>query len=134
VREDHEAEFVEFARAKLPWLRRLAYVLTQDVHAADDIVQATLTKLYLHWRTVRIAENLDAYVRVVPVWPCWTRRPSRSIRCQLVWQSGRDRRGKRGLGVRRTPVRWRTPGDVHAHTHPGRRLGGRSVWRRIALN
>ena len=67
MREDHEAEYVEFARAKLPWLRRLAYVLTQDVHAADDIVQATLTKLYLHWRTARIADNLNAYVRIMLV-------------------------------------------------------------------
>jgi RNA polymerase sigma-70 factor (sigma-E family) len=64
---DHEAEYVEFARAKLPWLRRLAYALTQDAHTADDIVQATLTKLYLHWRTIRIADNLNGYVRIMLV-------------------------------------------------------------------
>jgi hypothetical protein len=32
---------------------------------ADDLVQATLTKLYVHWGRVRAASHPDAYARAV---------------------------------------------------------------------
>jgi DNA-directed RNA polymerase specialized sigma24 family protein len=35
-------------RATLAWLRRLAYLLGQDWHSADDLVQATVTRLFTH--------------------------------------------------------------------------------------
>jgi RNA polymerase sigma-70 factor (sigma-E family) len=40
----------------------MAYLLCSDRHQADDIVQATLTSLYVHWRRASAADNLDAYV------------------------------------------------------------------------
>jgi DNA-directed RNA polymerase specialized sigma24 family protein len=43
-----DAEFTEYASARLPALRRLAVVLCQDWQRADDLVQATITKLYVH--------------------------------------------------------------------------------------
>jgi RNA polymerase sigma-70 factor (sigma-E family) len=55
-------DFVEYAEANLPRLHRAAYVLCGDVHRADDVVQATLTSLYVHWERARGADNLDGYV------------------------------------------------------------------------
>jgi RNA polymerase sigma-70 factor (sigma-E family) len=63
VRADHERDYVEFVTARLPGLRRLAYLLIGDGHRADDLVQQTCTALYVHWGRARVADNLDAYVR-----------------------------------------------------------------------
>lgn len=57
-----EREYAEYVTARLPALHRAAYLLTGDPHRADDIVQATVTALYLHWRKARAADNIDAYV------------------------------------------------------------------------
>jgi len=48
-------------------LRRLAAVLCDDWQRADDLVQAALTKLYVHWGRVRAADHPDAYARAVLV-------------------------------------------------------------------
>lgn len=42
-------------------------MLCQDWHRADDLVQAAITKLYVHWRKAKAAGNLDAYVRAIVV-------------------------------------------------------------------
>lgn len=57
-----EQEYAQYAAVALPRLRRIAYLLCQDWHRADDLTQNTLTRLYVHWRRARAAENLDAYV------------------------------------------------------------------------
>lgn len=44
-------------------LQRTAHLLTGDVHAAQDLVQTTLAKLYLRWDRIRLADNVDAYAR-----------------------------------------------------------------------
>ena len=62
-----DAEFTEYALARLPALRRLAVVLCQDGQRADDLVQATITKLYVHWDKARAADHVDAYARAVLV-------------------------------------------------------------------
>jgi RNA polymerase sigma-70 factor (sigma-E family) len=41
----------------------LAYSLCGDWHAADDVVQTALAKLYVVWPRVSRASNQDAYVR-----------------------------------------------------------------------
>jgi DNA-directed RNA polymerase specialized sigma24 family protein len=56
-------EFADYMSARLPSLRRLALLLCQDWHRADDLVQATMTKLYLHWRRAASADSTDAYLR-----------------------------------------------------------------------
>lgn len=58
-----DAEFSDYVSARLQSLRRLALLLCQDWHRADDLVQAALTKLYLHWGRAVGAQNQDAYVR-----------------------------------------------------------------------
>ncbi|MEU7871064.1 SigE family RNA polymerase sigma factor [Dactylosporangium sp. NPDC049140] len=62
-----EDEFHEFVRERLPGLRRAAYLLCGDWTRGDDIVQRTLTDVYVRWRRIRRAENVDAYVRTVLV-------------------------------------------------------------------
>jgi RNA polymerase sigma factor (sigma-70 family) len=42
-------------------------VLCDDWQRADDLVQATLTTLYVHWGRVRAASHPDAYARAVLV-------------------------------------------------------------------
>ena len=61
VAEEHE--YVEYVTARLPALRRLAYVLSGDAHRADDLVQQTITTLFVRWRRIRSVEHLDRYVR-----------------------------------------------------------------------
>ena len=42
-------EFEDWLVAREPALQRTAHLLTGDVHAAQDLVQNTLAKLYLRW-------------------------------------------------------------------------------------
>ncbi len=60
-------EYTEYVAARLSSLRRLAAVLCDDWQRADDLVQAALVKLYVHWGRVRAASNTDAYARAVLV-------------------------------------------------------------------
>lgn len=59
--------YTEYVAASLPRLRRMAFALVGDAHRADDLVQETITKLYLHWRRAIRAHNLDAYTRQILV-------------------------------------------------------------------
>ncbi|MDX2707034.1 sigma factor [Streptomyces sp. PA03-6a] len=54
-----DEEFREFAESRADWLRRVAFLLCSDWHRADDLVQETFAKLYVHWRRMRRAENPD---------------------------------------------------------------------------
>ena len=60
-------EFTEYVTARLPWLGRVAYLLCQDRHRAEDLVQTAVTRLYVHWRRAAATENLDGYVHTVLV-------------------------------------------------------------------
>ncbi|BBH63808.1 RNA polymerase sigma24 factor [Actinoplanes sp. OR16] len=62
-----EREYVEYVSGRLPRLHRAAYLLCADAFQADDIVQATLTSLYLSWRRAVRADNLDGYVHRILV-------------------------------------------------------------------
>jgi DNA-directed RNA polymerase specialized sigma24 family protein len=55
-----DADYLEYVTAKSPWLRRIAYLLCQDVHRADDLVQTTITKLYVSWPRVAKVQHPDA--------------------------------------------------------------------------
>lgn len=58
---DTEAEFREFARARQKQLFRSACMLTVDRHLAEDLVQETLGRVFVHWRKVRRAASPEAY-------------------------------------------------------------------------
>ncbi|MER6596711.1 SigE family RNA polymerase sigma factor [Micromonospora purpureochromogenes] len=67
MRDGSELEYVEYVTARIPALRRLAYLLAGDEHRADDLVQQTITTLYVKWRRAQAADHLDAYVRTMLV-------------------------------------------------------------------
>lgn len=60
-----DEEFTAFVAARSATLLRLAYLLTGDGFAAQDVVQDALVRTYLRWR--RIRSNPEAYVRRVVV-------------------------------------------------------------------
>jgi len=62
-----EAEYVAYVNGRALALRRLAYMLCGDTHQADDLVQETITKLYVRWSRIRKADNLDGYVHTMLV-------------------------------------------------------------------
>ncbi|MBV1849894.1 SigE family RNA polymerase sigma factor [Catellatospora tritici] len=82
MKESEEREFRDFAAARLESLRRVAYLLCHDWHAADDLVQTVLLKLYQRWRRLAHVDNLDAYVRgmLANAWLDELRRPWRRER------------------------------------------------------
>jgi RNA polymerase sigma-70 factor (sigma-E family) len=52
-------EFAEFVVAASGRLRRTAFLLSGDWHTAEDLVQATLAKLFVSWR--RMSRRDEAY-------------------------------------------------------------------------
>jgi RNA polymerase sigma-70 factor (sigma-E family) len=60
-------EYTEFVAARLQALRRIAFLLCHDWHHADDLVQLTITRLYVHWHRVGVMDNPEAYTRKILV-------------------------------------------------------------------
>ena len=88
-----DAEFAEYMKARQDWLLGIAYLLTGDRPAAEDLVQTSLAKLYLSWDKVRDRGAIDAYVRRILVnenaslWRrAWKRR---EVVAESVPESGR---------------------------------------------
>jgi RNA polymerase sigma-70 factor (sigma-E family) len=63
VDEQARRDFTEFAAARSGELIRLAYVLTGDQHAAEDLLQNALTRAAAHWG--RIHTSPEQYVRTI---------------------------------------------------------------------
>lgn len=84
LRGDLEREYVDYVTARMTVLRRVAYQLAGDPHRADDIVQQTLTRLYVKWTRARTADNLDAYTHTVLVRIFLDERRLRWSRVHLV--------------------------------------------------
>jgi len=55
--------FAEYVTARWAALLRVAHLLTGDSSSAEDLVQATLVKVYVAWARVARADSVDAYVR-----------------------------------------------------------------------
>ncbi len=64
---ERRADFTAYVRAREQSLARLAYLLSGDRDAAEDLLQNALAKVYRHWDRVQVAELPDAYVRRVMV-------------------------------------------------------------------
>jgi len=56
-----EDEFVEFAEAVSPRLRRTAFLLCGNWHTAEDLAQTTLAKVFASWRRIRNRDAVNAY-------------------------------------------------------------------------
>jgi RNA polymerase sigma-70 factor (sigma-E family) len=57
-----EGEYIDFFVARAAALRRTAYAMCGDWQIAEDLVQTTFVRLYVHWHRVRL-ETADAYAR-----------------------------------------------------------------------
>jgi RNA polymerase sigma factor (sigma-70 family) len=59
-------EFLAFAQASAPRLQQAAYLMCRDWHLAQDLTQATLTRVYLAWSRIgRAGADRYAYARTV---------------------------------------------------------------------
>jgi RNA polymerase sigma-70 factor (sigma-E family) len=65
VQQALEQQYVQYVRARLADLSRVAFLLCGDAHRADDLVQQTITKLYMGWERISAVEHLDRYVRAM---------------------------------------------------------------------
>lgn len=84
--------FAEFVAARQLALSRIAYLLTGDHHAAQDLMQSALVRLAGHWRRVAAGGDPEAYLRRIMVnerntW--WRRRPPEPMEA-VPDRSGRD--------------------------------------------
>ncbi|MFJ9796050.1 SigE family RNA polymerase sigma factor [Streptomyces sp. NPDC101145] len=72
----HEQDFTEFTEASYASLLRTARLLTGDRHAAEDLVQAALVKVYLRWGRSGSWASPQVYARkvVVNLYATWRRR------------------------------------------------------------
>jgi RNA polymerase sigma-70 factor (sigma-E family) len=62
---DERLSFAEFATARLGALSRLAYLLTGDHHAAEDLLQNAFVVVSSRWDRVATADDPMAYMRRV---------------------------------------------------------------------
>ncbi|MEW2376114.1 SigE family RNA polymerase sigma factor [Micromonospora sp. NPDC047812] len=83
MRDAHGAEFDDFVRTRSVALLRVAYLLTGDRHAAEDLLQEVLEQMYVRWRRVRTSP--EAYARRALVnrsinrWRRRARRPEQAL-------------------------------------------------------
>jgi RNA polymerase sigma-70 factor (sigma-E family) len=95
-RAARDAEYSAFVAARQGHLRRIAYTLCGDWHQAEDLLQASLVKLYLAWPRIHQAGREEAYARRIIVRTSIdeSRRPWRRERPGL---EGRDEAAAAGL-------------------------------------
>jgi RNA polymerase sigma-70 factor (sigma-E family) len=86
-------DFTEFVVARSPSLIRLAYVLTSDQGAAEDLLQSALIKAAAHWGRIRTSP--EGYVRRIMYreqvgrWRNRARRPE-TVMAQVPDQAAAD--------------------------------------------
>ncbi len=56
-----DADFTEFVSQQSDRLYRSAYLLTTAPHAAEDLLQTTLAKIFANWRRLRTTDDPVAY-------------------------------------------------------------------------
>jgi RNA polymerase sigma-70 factor (sigma-E family) len=79
VKQVQEDDYLEFATARSGHLYRTACLLAGgDTHLAEDLVQETLGRTYVHWRKVSAADNPAAYAHTVLVRAFLSHRRRRS--------------------------------------------------------
>ncbi|HTJ66535.1 MAG TPA: SigE family RNA polymerase sigma factor [Actinospica sp.] len=62
-----DASFTDYFSARQAWLRKVAFMLCQDWHRADDLLQTTAIQLYVVWHRADKIDHLDSYVRRILV-------------------------------------------------------------------
>jgi DNA-directed RNA polymerase specialized sigma24 family protein len=64
---DSDEQFTAYARDRGERHLRVAVLLTGDWNAAEDLVQASLVKLYRAWPKLRLDGDPDAHLRAILV-------------------------------------------------------------------
>lgn len=83
MRDSRGAEFDDFVRTRSVVLLRVAFLLTGDRHAAEDLLQDVLEQVYVRWR--RVQSSPEAYARRALVnrsinrWRWRSRRPEQAL-------------------------------------------------------
>jgi RNA polymerase sigma-70 factor (sigma-E family) len=77
-----EQEFTEFVVHRSHALLRVAYALTGDAHAAEDLVQQALAKAFVHWR--RIHGEAEPYIKKIIYHDSASRWRRRSVRAETT--------------------------------------------------
>ena len=97
-----DEQFSEFFGARAPALRRTAYVIVRDWHAAEDVTQLGFARLYVVWPRIR-PETLEAYARKVVVNEAldWLRPRGRDPQAPAPPAVGANQPAPAPLGVRR---------------------------------
>ncbi|MER6441202.1 SigE family RNA polymerase sigma factor [Streptomyces sp. NPDC001185] len=118
MQAEQDDRFQDFVRARWPQLVRTAYLLTGDVHHAEDLTQTALAKAFRSWRRISRADNPEAYVRRMLV-SCNSdrfrkRRVAESLTAAVPETAGRDEgadrveeRGSLLAGLAQLPARQR---------------------------
>jgi len=79
VRSVDEGEYLEFAARRAAALYRSACLLSGgDTHLAEDLVQETLGRMYVHWHKAAAADNPAGYAHTVLVRAFLSHRRKRS--------------------------------------------------------
>ncbi|MCX4866056.1 SigE family RNA polymerase sigma factor [Streptomyces sp. NBC_00257] len=79
MKSAQEDQYLEFVAERAKALYRSAYVLAAgDTHLAEDLVQETLSRVYVHWKRVARADSPAAYAQTVLVRTSLTLRRRRS--------------------------------------------------------
>lgn len=81
-----DSEFTEFVQGQWISLYRTAYLLTGDHQTAEDLLQTTLTKVYLRWSRIGGMVQPGGYARrmLVNLSSSWRRRGSAGERVVAV--------------------------------------------------
>lgn len=61
--EDVEESFRAFVGARLPALKRTAWLLVGDSHLAEDLVQTALSKAAMRWERIIVHGDPEPYVK-----------------------------------------------------------------------
>jgi RNA polymerase sigma-70 factor (sigma-E family) len=64
---DRDQDFSDYVSGSRPRLLATAYLLCGDRHAAEDLVQTALAKLYVAWPRINRRGSEDGYVRRILV-------------------------------------------------------------------
>jgi RNA polymerase sigma factor (sigma-70 family) len=80
-----DEQFSQFFAARGPALRRTAYLIVRDWHAAEDVTQLGFARLYVVWPRIR-QETLEPYARRIMVNEAlgWIRRHRRESVAEAV--------------------------------------------------
>ena len=62
-----DEEFADFVNGRFTALQRFGYLLTGNWHSAEDLVQASLAKVWFHRKSLRSVSALESYTRTVMV-------------------------------------------------------------------